>query len=355
MIFQQSSSQKGFQRIKNLATSGLIGVSMLAGGSARAAQVNLGFNSTTGGVAWKNINNNIANDNNIIANAFGIKNATLGSGSGSSEGAFLDSGLLSNPFDGALGLNVNGTDFNNPDGDVDLTGTTVTTDIATIAGLEVKVQYHFFSTRSLVRAVFTFTNPTASAIPLTATTGGKLRLTVGLNNTQATSDGDTLIEDTDLWYIISDRPTGNNLPNNHPVLTFARYGTGAAIIPTNTQIPGTSNNGDFYSYQYSTLVPAGKTYKIMTFIELNSAVTNAAIKTSDFESLTSLNNAGLLTGLTSAEQALIVNYTSLPTATPVSTTTTPVPVMTVWGIGSLSVMLSLFGFRQCSKSKKQEL
>ena len=366
--------QKGFQRIKSLATSSLMGIGMLAGGSARAAPTNLSFTVTAGSARWTEISNSTADDNSILTSAFGIGEATLTNSfptinvsgttttttttTATNGGIFTHthfntistntgSDSLNDAFDGVLGLNVNGTDFNNPDGDVDLTGTTVTTDIATIAGLEVEVQYHFFPTRPLVRAVFTFTNPTAAAIALTATTGGDLGSDGG-TEPQATSDSDTLIEDTDLWYITSDNPTGFNLPHNDPILTFARYGTGAAVIPTNTRIPGKANDRDSYSYQYVTSVPAGKTYKIMVFIELNPNVADAIAEAADFESLTALNGAGLLAGLTPADQALIVNYGPLaPTAT-----LTPIPVMTVWGIGSLSMMLGLFGFRQQAKKQK---
>ncbi len=338
-------NKSGFSRIKQLASAGVMGIGgagLMVGGVAEAGTIGLNFTVTAGGAEWTDIDNSTVSDSSAITDAFGIDDATL-------IGSFpTTSGMdtLSDAFDGAVGLNVNGTDYNNPDGDVDITGIAtgrvVTTDVDVISGLNVHIQYHFFRNRPLVRALFIFENPTAAPINLKAITGGDLG-SDGNTDPQATSNGDTIIDDADLWYITSDRPTGTELPNNDPILTFVRYGIGASVIPTNDQIPGTANDDDSYSYRYNTVVPPNSTARIMVFVDLNANVTTAASKALDFEDNTSLNAAFLLTGISQAEADEIVNYTALA---PIEPPPVIIPTVKAWGLGLLALLLGLVGIRK---------
>ncbi len=341
-------NKSGFSRIKHLASAGVMGISavgglgLLVGDVADAGTIGLGFTVTAGGAEWTDIDNSTVSDSSSITSAFGIDDATLIGSFPTTAG----SDTLSDAFDGAVGLNVNGTDYNNPDGDVDITGTAtgrvVTTDVDVISGLNVHIQYHFFRNRPLVRALFIFENPTAAPINLTAMTGGDLGSDSN-TDPQATSNGDTIIDDADLWYITSDRPTGTELPRSDPILTFVRYGIGASVVPTNIQIPGTANDGEYYSYEYSTVVPANSTVRIMAFVDLNTNVTTASSKALDFEDNTSLNAAFLLTGISQTEADEIVNYTALA---PLEPPPVIIPTVKAWGLGLLTLLLGLVGIRK---------
>lgn len=339
MNSQNTITNSGFNRIRSLSAAGAVSLGMLAGGSARAATVTLSRDVTAGDVEWTGIDNGVAPVSGL--NAFGLEDMFIASSA--SFPTVSGSSSLTDAFDGALGLVVNGIPFNNPDGDVDLTGTTVTTDIASISGLDVQVEYHFFTTRRVVRAMFTFTNPTAADISLTALTGGQTGRSS--NFPQATSDGDTTIEDSDQWYIVSSEPTGTELPGGgQPILTFSRYSLGAPVIPTNSNIP---NGSDDYSFQYTTTVPAGETIRIVTFVELSLNVTSAKAGAPDFEGLNALDAAGLLVGLDAAARNQIVNYGAGVAIAPRN-----VPVATPFGLVILTGLLGLLGRRFSRKQKR---
>ncbi len=252
---------------------------------------------TTGGAKWS-VSNSTSGPfvgQNGSVDAFGISDASLtGPGRGDA-------------YDGAFIMAVNGVTYADPDGTVDLTGTTVTSDPATLFGLNVSVQYYFDPATATIRALYTFTNPTANTISATASVGHDL----GSDSDtiiENTSDGNNLLDSNDRFLITSDGTVGGD-----PVLTFVRFGFGSVeSLPVTAIAPGVNpvngDGNDAYIDSYDITVPAGATRRILVFGQLSDSVANANTAVSTFDSNTSVTAAGLLTGLTPTQLAEIVNW-----------------------------------------------
>ncbi|HHJ35965.1 MAG TPA: LPXTG cell wall anchor domain-containing protein, partial [Gammaproteobacteria bacterium] len=160
------------------------------------------------------------------------------------------------------------------------------------------------------RALYSFTNTSGSDRTLdNVMIGGNL----GSDETtlvQATSDADSTLEDSDLWFITSNTASGIDpdptKPADTPVVTISRNGTGAASVPTNGFIVGGTT--DSFANRYTITVPANSTARILVFAEINKTISDAKTCAKDFETLDDASNAGLLTGLTAQQQIEIVNY-----------------------------------------------
>lgn len=356
----------GFSRLKGLAAASAITVAgFMSAGAARAASTNIPLNVTRSSVRWSSIDNNtnfpssnsVTTTNGAVysfdTTAYGIEDAALGSGgrrpAGSTSSGFSDA------FDNALILSVDGNLFINPDSTVDLTGDTVTSDTVTIVpGIDAQVRYTFVTGRPVVRALFSLTNTSGAPITVNAAVLGDYG-SDSATEVVATSNGNTVIEGSDLWYITDDQGSGGdstpkharkkvkaNAPNgsNDPRITLSRYGAGAAVVPFNALTPG---NGDSqtatFGLRYPLTIAAGATSRILVFAELSdptAPIAGAVADAAGFESLEALQTAGLLTGLTPAETSQIVNYAQ-PSG--------PVPVADAIDLPTLSpsALLTLLG------------
>lgn len=340
---------RGFNRLKGLASAGAVGVAGLLGGvSARAASTATGLNITRGAVNWNDIGNNsnfpsssdMTTSNGAFystsTNAFGINDAQFTNGTAS----------FGDAFDNALLLAVDGNLFINPDATIDLTGDTVTSDVVTdiVPGVDAQIQYQFYTTRPVVRALYSLTNTTGAPIavdPVVLSDYGSDTNTT----TRSTSSGDTTIDNADFWYITDE-------DNSDPRITTTRYGMGAAVVPLNALTPSDSAPEIAVSgLRYPTTIPAGETIRIMVFMELGdpdvAEAPNQATAAADFESLVALDSAGLISDLDDATRATIINY-----AFASNTGTTAVPIFSPLGLLALFGLMGGAGFFEMRRRKK---
>ena len=360
----------GFSRLKGLAAGGVMSIAgLVGGGTARAASTALPLDIVRSSAKWSSIDNNsrfpssgaVTTTNGVAfaqsTPAYGISDATLPNGSGS----FPDA------FDNAMILSVNGNLFLNPDSTVDLTGDTVTSDtVAIVPGINAQVRYTFITGRPVVRALYSLTNTTGAPISVNAAVLGDYGSD---SNTRvvATSNGNTVIEGSDLWYITDDQGGSSSSPlkrarrdgspdggggNGDPRITLSRYGTGAAVIPFNALTPG---NGDSqtatFGLRYPVTIAPGATARLMVFAQIsdsNDAPAGAIAAARDFESVPALQAAGLLAGLSAAELSEIVNYVRPA----VPAVIVPVPVLSPGGLFTLLGAVGGLGYFSMRRRKK---
>ncbi len=316
----------GFNRLRGVAAAGALGVGMLAGGagtvraSSQATPFDFILNTQT---KWSGIGNQ--SDGTVLSgesvttsggfsitrndskSAFGINDARTGVRGGD----FYDGGLHF-----AVGNNL----FVNPGGTVDLTNNMVTTNtmVDIIPGVNAQIQYAFDPVRPVVRGLFSMTNTTGAPISTSALVIGNYgsdRSTI----VQATSDGDLIVEDTDLW-VVSNQSNNVGDEGSDPTGTISSHGAGAAVVPRTVitlgqPAGGASGEIDNYGYRYDLTIPAGATVRLLLFNEMNDLNASAVAGAADFESLTAASAAGLLTGLTSTQLSEIVNYVAAPANT----------------------------------------
>jgi len=323
---------------------------------AKAVTVGLPLAVNTGNAGWgRSTQGGSASSYNGINNASASMVVTAG-GLDSDDPAYrigeayliTGGGSLTDAFDSFGGIRVNGTFFQQPSAQVDRTTTGAGTFLNTITpqnigGINTSLDYFFDQSSPTARVLATFTNTTGSSQAVNVLYGGNL----GSDNDtiiESSSSGDAVFQQADRWFVSSDQGFGD------PVLTFVRYGTGSVQTASNTfAVPGTdSGNGDvaYFTDVWDLNIDPGETQRLMWFVQLSetvaTAVTNAA---TTFTNLTSLDNGGLLEGLSTSQQSEIVNWQSQQTPPP----TTPEP-STLLGLGSL---LLLGGFSK-RKSKKTE-
>jgi hypothetical protein len=372
----------GFDRLKGLAAAGAISIAgFVGGGAARAASTGLPLNVTRSSVRWSNIDNNsrfpssnaVTTTNGAVfsqsTNAYGISDALLGAGGSRPAGANGVNGTTSGPFgdafDNALILSVDGNLFLNPDSSVDLTGDTVTSDtVAIVPGVDAQVRYTFIQGRPVVRALYSLTNTTGAPISVNAAVLGDYG-SDGNTEVVATSNGNTTIEGGDLWYITDDQGAGGgasvggkvDAPTGgpDPRITLSRYGTGAAVIPSNALTPG---NGDAqtatFGLRYPVTIAPGATARILVFAELSNPTASPAAAiaaAADFESVAALQSAGLLNGLTATETGEIVNYVAAGGPQPPATTV-DLPALSPGGLLTLFGVIGGFGYFELRRRKK---
>jgi hypothetical protein len=340
--------KKGLDRLRIALGMGLLSTAVLAATrSARAGTAPASDTIVAGDVSWFYDNSTTGNgvapfvgcgkqgvsrgraikppkpvpNGTVPACGFGLSEATLNPGA---------SGSMTDAFDGALVMAVNGTVFQNPDGTVDLNGTTVTSDAVNIGGLSTQVQFFFEPTQNAVRAIYSFTNTTAGTLPANVLIDNNLGSD---SNTaiEATADGDTTIEPGDSWFATSDAGVDLRGGIGDPALTWIRHGQGAAVI-TNAQ-PFTTTGGFHESYTLS--IPAGATQRLMYIVKLSETVAASTAAGPAMDSLTELQGLGLLAGLGATEQAQLINWGAAVAGGPVRA----IPSVSDWG--KLALMLTL--------------
>ncbi|NLF68878.1 MAG: hypothetical protein GX575_07465, partial [Candidatus Anammoximicrobium sp.] len=164
-----------------------------------------------------------------------------------------------NAFDGLGRLLVGGTAFA-PSGDATMTdgSRTVGTSTQIVAGLAVSREVTVPSTGSedFSRTVDVFTNPTASPITTTVRIVGNLGSDAA-TTVWKTSDGDTLVETTDLWVGTDDADeTGS------PAIVHYIHG------PNGLQPTSVVRTADNIEWTYEITVPAGETVRLAHFTVL---------------------------------------------------------------------------------------
>ncbi|MGB5440775.1 MAG: hypothetical protein WBN90_14145 [Gammaproteobacteria bacterium] len=193
---------------------------------------------------------------------------------------------------------------------MDLTVDKLTTDLVVdiIPGIDAQIEYYFDPARAVVRGVYTLTNTSGAEITTSALVMGNYGSDDD-TTVQATDSGDLVVTDADKWVVTDDNGVGFG-PD--PTATIASQGSGATVTPKTVMTlgsPSSSLDGtDNYGYRYDLTIPAGATCRIMVFNEMSTSIAAATLGAADFESLLAANAAGLLTGLTMAEQDTIVNY-----------------------------------------------
>ncbi len=308
--------KKGFDRLRGVAAASAMGLGMLGAGSARAATTPLGISITTAGARWQNINTGpiLAFGQSSLFTGSGISFPSITASGMLLNNASLTSGI-DNAFDGALfmaTLQSGSTKlFDNPDGTVDLTNTTLTSDLQTnfLTGIDAQIEYYFHPSRPVVRALYSFDNTTSDDITFQVYIGGNLQ-SGNATNIQSTSDDDTDVETSDLWIISSNKSIGTDPTTgtaDTPVITISRFGTDAVEPKNGAQL---ANGAGTFGHLYDVTVPGNSTRRILVFAELNSSIDDAKTAAADFETLDAAELAGLLSGFNSNNIRFdeIINY-----------------------------------------------
>jgi hypothetical protein len=362
----------GFDRLKGLAAAGAISIAgMFGGNAARAASATIPLDVTRSSVKWSGIgnNNNFPSETSVTTtngvaydsstDAYGIRDAQLLTGSST----------FGDAFDNALILSVDGSLFLNPDSTVDLTGDTVTSDTVTIVpGIDAQVRYTFIQGRRVARGLFSLTNTTGAPISVNAAVLGDYGSDTS-TTVVATSDGDTTIDGADLWYITDDSgtPVGvtrrksgqapDGIPSSaDPRVTLSRYGTGAAVVPFNALTPGGGGSENAtYGLRYPLTIAPGQTARLLVFMELSEpgiSPAGAIASAADFTSLTTLQTAGLLGGLTATEIGQVVNYAQAVGPPPPPANTVDLPVLSPGGLLTLFGVIGGLGFFELRRRRQ---
>jgi hypothetical protein len=337
---------QGLERIRKFAAGSALGLVGLLGAAARtvrAATTPLSIAVTRAGVQWSSIDNDFGTHSFDAATILGCTTPThcptdtSGSPFGIGDASLTGPGC-SDAFDTMLGMTVDGAAFVAPGGIVDLTGNTVTAGPLLLSGLSTEVRYEFFSSQPVVRALFSFHNPTGSTIDATVIIGGEY----GSDDSatvEATEDGDTTIEPIDGWYVTSDENDDDDcsLAGADPTITVARFDTAAPLLPTTANVPGSGAN-DYFREEFDISVPAGETVRIAFFVEVNQFISTAVAEGSKYDDSSQVALADLWSNLSPAELSEISNWV---TSTP--ELVSEVPTLSLPAKVGLAALLALLG------------
>ena len=306
--------------------------------------------------------------------AFGLSEASIDNIShswsgtnytGSSSTGSSSSDSLTDAFDGYGGIFVDGAPYNDTDGQVDITGTTLTTDADTMPnGLNVSSQYHMFTDKRVIRIIHTIENPTGATINSRVAIGGNL----GSDSTtyvQNTSNSNQTVEIGDTWVITHDASVFGGEATEDPILTHV-VGSSSGTVAIPLRIPGTpiqppskSNNKsingrpginlDSISFGYDLIVPAGETQQVVWFTHLGQNIGGANAALPDFSDSAAAIAAGLYSNLPAGMSNTGVNWGSAPIAVGPA----PIPaVIPVFSPISLLVLSGMFGFAASRRLRK---
>jgi hypothetical protein len=330
-----------FEKLRIHVATGSLSASLLCGvaGTARAAPAALPFNVTAAGVVWQ-----LANDTNANLGGTGLGIVEANYAAAHTVDTQLGgtaSQTLTDSVDGAQVLLVDGVQFQDPTGTVDLTGTTLTSNTAVMSGLNVQTQYYFDTTRALVRSLYSFTNPTGAPITVTVDYDNNFG-SDGNTILTGSSNGDAVFDAGDRWF--SSMENWSVGTSGDPRMTYSRYGGTPAVTPSSTPSIPAAGVGS-YRDQYTLTVQPGQTVRLMMFMELNNTVAASIASGATFTDLTSVQSAGLLTGLSAQQISEIVNWQGQAVvAAPAS-----IPTLSEWGTIIMSSILGLaavFGLRR---------
>ena len=225
--------------------------------------------------------------------------------------------------------------YNDPDGTLDLTGTTLSGGAMSMPGSSVQVtaQFHAFTDQRLMRIAYTFSNQpvTKGLAPVTVTAwiAGRLGFD-NLTRLENSSNGDNTLDATDNWLVTSDGPGVPTLKVVH-----VPYGAGADVIPVNTQAPVGGNDRIGYRYQFDLASNESKT--LVWFVGLGNTLDEANSLAGQFNAM----DPNLFNNLPA--NSPVVNWPSAPI---VAGPATPVPLNNPLGLFALAGLLGFIGWRR---------
>jgi hypothetical protein len=341
----------GFEKLR-LAAKKTVAVAAVAAGltamSASAVPVNInkGYTVKAGGASWL-IGNYVAGATFTSYNYYSSPSSTstttyFSNGFGIEDAAYAGK---EGAFSGALTVRINGVQYQDPDGVVDVSSTgsgitvkgdemllgrprTAVTPLPRFNPVAVKASYYFSKKAPLVRAIYTLRNPAASSIQVGVeirslfANGFRLRPTVAPATIPidffdyrvliGTGNGNTVFESAlDRYVVVSDVRL-----NVVPVTTF-RYGAGAVIKPAEAYLnapgvkPGLFKGTQGLNDYYFLTIPAGKTVSIMVISLLNPPSNSAALATakdSRYASLLTLLGVGATLDVPVTDLQKIINW-----------------------------------------------
>jgi hypothetical protein len=210
----------------------------------------------------------------------------------------------SDAFDNALVLAIDGTSFDDADGEVPgaplASETIVTADNSTFPALQVQRWDRVLPTSDTLRTLVRFRNTDTSPQSLTIEWDSDLGSDSG-TAVRGSSSGNALYEQGDRWAVSSDDPTA---PGD-PVLTWALFGKHAAV-QTSTVVTGLGNAQTCFTIDFSLSVPAGGVRYLMFFTELHGTNAKALSTATRFNSVAA--GSPLLTGIKASVRAKISNW-----------------------------------------------
>ena len=272
-----------------------------AGGRASAGAVNLPQAFDAGGVRYQTVQNNTA----TIFNAAGVLTAVGGAGYGVNGASIV--GGKSDALNGGAGITVNGTYFNQPGSQVDMTTTTGGVFLNTITPMDIggiNTTYNYYMTGNhILRAVGSFSNTTVVSANATVIFGGNLGSD---ENTVvfATSSGDLVYNAAADTFYVSGRADGQKAFQTNYLFAAG------SNAPTFGHVGGTwGGNGGYNSIGYDLTIAAGETKSLMWFVQFSDSVVDATADVGNFTDLATLDAAGLLAGLSQTELESIANWT----------------------------------------------
>ncbi|HUL95316.1 MAG TPA: IPTL-CTERM sorting domain-containing protein [Usitatibacter sp.] len=303
------------------------------------------FTINAGNATWF-LNNNIAC-------------CTTSSNWGFSEGS-LSGGVFNDAFDGAISWLVStgvpgaADGYRSPGGTIDISpayptnpaaGTTATGTVQVLAGLNVHGEIYFSPSRAVARSMIVLQNPTGAPITVNV---GNMSNWGSDSNTQyrLTSSGDAVWDPSDNWTVSEqENPPGTYLGSDPP-LTMAYQQNGSLVRGTPNPVP-VNGSDSFYMFYNGITIPPGQTRRLMVFVQMSTSLAAATSSAPNFSSPSALAAAGLLTGLTPASAAQIVNWNGAALAGALGNT---IPTLGEWGLIALGWLLGLFGMRHLSKT-----
>ncbi|MCX7545028.1 hypothetical protein [Marinicella gelatinilytica] len=388
-----STKPSGFSRLKQAAsitatgTLGLMGIGSGRAGITTTACYTISVTSAVTSLttnayyfcqstiyASSMLNGTATVSHNSATAAMGISDYSVYglniSWSGSNNTGSFGSGYttsLYDAFDGYGGIFVDGAPYNDTDGVVDITGTTLTTDPDVMPnGLEVSSQYYAYTDKRLIRIIHTLHNPTASMITTRAAVGGNL----GSDNetyTLNTSNGNSVFDSGDYWVITSDNNVYGGVATSDPIITHV-FGGPQGIQPVPLLIPSFGGGGgpqgitankekgekgsrgfggsDNISFGYDVPVNPGETRYLTFFAAFSLTENEANTSTTDFADPTSLSAAGLLNNLPPGMTDAGANWVGRGTP---GGSAQPVPFLSPMGIVTLTGILALMTVRRSRK------
>lgn len=303
------------------------------------AAAGTGGQAITAGQAKWYVNTNITF--NTTSSNWGFSEATLHTAGGTRNDA----------FDGALswlvstGTPNNSNGYRSPGGVVSVVtgadGTTVTGKPQTMAGLTVSGQLYMLASKAVARSVLFLQNPTAAPITVNVKNASNLGSDAG-TILQATSSGDATLDANDNWFISSDSST----PPSDPVLTFA-FNQAGGVRGTNNNAPGAGS--DRFYETYSVTVPPGQTRSLMMFVQLSATVAGAKSDATVFNSSASMQAAGYLQGLSTAQLSQMANWNLQS-----GETLAAVPALSETGILSAAALAALLGAAELRRRERRK-
>lgn len=338
------NDRKGFDRLRLAAVVATAAGSLF--GAARSARAGSSVTITQGGATWYVHNSgsgpgtapfNTSCGGGVRATRGEAKTPVAPQGTGNGCAMNITSASTaaqSDAYDGFFLMAVNGTQYRDPDGVFTTTATSVSGSPATIAGLTVSGDYQFFTTAPVVRAIYTYTNPTAAPITVAVAMG----YNVGSDKStliNATADGDLVVETNDAWQVSSEGD-----PSGDPVVTLSRFGAGGAIgVSSSTVVLANGEEDQIDNYQLT--VPANSTRRLMFFSRVDPTIAAATAAAPTFNSIATVQGAGFLSGLTAQQIGEIANWSAGGPTGGGTSFATNVPALGL--AGKLAMVLALIG------------